>query len=181
MPPHALGGKARRTRTAAPCAAERRLAPAVGCWTTVAHEDDGRPRRFDQVTDAPLPVPRTLADLLPRTTDATRSRVRDAALVVGFAVLTAVLAQVRIGLSFTPVPVTGQTLGVLLAGATLGAGRGAASMGLYWIAGIFMPVAWYASDDSGRSIDAGWNIATGVTAGYLFGFVLAAAAVGYLA
>ncbi len=133
------------------------------------------------MTDAPIPIPRTLADLLPRPSDSTRARVRDAVLVVGFAVLTAALAQVRMNLGFTPVPITGQTLGVLLAGATLGVGRGALSMGLYWFAGIFMPVAWYASDTSGSSVSAGWNVATGSTAGYLFGFVVAAAAVGYLA
>jgi len=72
-------------------------------------------------------------------------------------------------------------LAVLLSGAALGWRRGALSMGVYWIAGIFMPVAWYASDSSGASVKAGWHIATGSTAGYLFGFVVAAAFVGYLA
>ena len=44
-----------------------------------------------------------------------------------------------------------------------------------------MPVAWYADDHSGTSVHAGWKIATGATAGYFAGFVLAAALVGYLA
>ena len=44
-----------------------------------------------------------------------------------------------------------------------------------------MPVAWYADDQTGSSISKGRNAATGATAGYLFGFVVAAAAVGYLA
>ena len=44
-----------------------------------------------------------------------------------------------------------------------------------------MPVAWYADDQTGTSIGDGWGVATGTTAGYLLGFVVAAAAVGYLA
>ena len=53
---------------------------------------------------------------------------------------------------------------------------------MYWVAGIFMPVAWYADDSVGceHRTPAG-SIATGSTAGYLAGFVLAAALVGYLA
>lgn len=124
---------------------------------------------------------RTLADLLPQTTDRTMRIVRDAVLIVGFAIFTALLAQVRFNLAFTPVPITGQTLGVLLSGTALGWRRGALSQVVYWAAGIVMPVAWYANDETGTSISKGWNTATGTTAGYLFGFVLAAALVGYLA
>ncbi len=124
---------------------------------------------------------RTLADLLPQTTDRTMRIVRDAVLVVGFAIFTALLAQVRINLSFTPVPITGQTLGVLLSGTALGWRRGGLSQLVYWAVGIVMPVAWYANDKTGTSISKGWNAATGTTAGYLLGFVLAAALVGYLA
>ncbi|MBI5090792.1 MAG: biotin transporter BioY, partial [Actinobacteria bacterium] len=51
-----------------------------------------------------------------RPTDRTKALTRDAVLVVGFALLTAGLAQLELRLSFTPVPITGQTLGVLLAG-----------------------------------------------------------------
>lgn len=125
--------------------------------------------------------PRTLVDVIPRPADRVGWLARDAALVAGFAVLTALLAQVRIELGFTPVPITGQTFAVLLAGTALGWQRGALSQAVYWIAGIFMPVAWYADDRSGSSIEAGWQLATGTTAGYLAGFVLAAAIVGYLA
>lgn len=132
------------------------------------------------MTTAAVTQPRTLADVLPHPTDRTMSIVRDAALVVGFAALTAILAQVKFNLGFTPVPITGQTFAVLLAGTTLGWQRGAASQALYWIAGLFMPVAWYAQDDTpGR--EAGWDVATGTTAGYFLGFVVAAALVGYLA
>jgi biotin transport system substrate-specific component len=95
--------------------------------------------------------------------------------VVGFAVLTALLAQVRIGLGFTPVPITGQTLAVLLAGVTLGSRRGALSMGLYWLIGMVVPFGWYSNATHG------WKVASGATAGYLFGFIVAAFVVGLLA
>lgn len=127
------------------------------------------------------PRRRTLADILPMPAGRSAALVRDAALVAGFAVFTALLAQIRINLSFTPVPITGQTLGVLLAGAALGWRRGGLSQLLYWAAGVFMPVAWYADDQTGSSVSAGWKVATGTTAGYFVGFVVAAAVVGYLA
>ena len=85
-----------------------------------------------------LAAPRTLADAVGSRPFSTTQR--NVALVVGFAVLTAVLAQVRVTLPFTPVPITGQTLGVLLAGAALGWKRGALSQLLYWAVGIVMPV-----------------------------------------
>ncbi|MFT5433507.1 MAG: biotin transport system substrate-specific component [Myxococcota bacterium] len=133
------------------------------------------------MTSLAIPETGTLADLIPRPAERTKAITRDVALVAGFAVFTALLAQITIDLSFTPVPVTGQTLGVLLAGTALGWQRGLASQAIYWIAGIFMPVAWYANDETGTSIDKGWNVATGTTAGYFFGFVVAAAAVGWMA
>lgn len=103
-----------------------------------------------------------------------RHAVITAALVVGFALLTALAAQVRIPLPFTPVPVTGQTLAVLLAGAALGSRAGAASQGLYILLGLGgLPFF--------QGGNGGWEYATGPTLGYLVGFVIAAAAVGYLA
>ena len=130
---------------------------------------------------APERAPRTLVDILPMPSDRTARFVRDIALVVGFAALTAAFAQIRFSLGFTPVPITGQTFAVLLSGTALGWQRGAASQVVYWVAGVFMPFAWYANDDTGTSIGAGWKVATGTTAGYLAGFVLAAMVVGYLA
>jgi hypothetical protein len=56
--------------------------------------------------------------------------LRDSMLVSAGALFVAVLAQVKIPLPFTPVPLTGQTFAVLLAAATLGSKRGAASMAL---------------------------------------------------
>ena len=103
-----------------------------------------------------------------------RSSVAGLASVIGFAFLTAALAQWEIVLGFTPVPITGQTLGVVLAGATLGSRNGAASMGLYWILGA-IGLPFYSGGGSG------WEVATGSTDGYLVGFVVAAWLVGRLA
>jgi biotin transport system substrate-specific component len=111
---------------------------------------------------------RTLADTLPG------ARVRDAVLVVGFALLTALAAQISIPLGFTPVPITGQTFAVLLAGAALGSVRGGASQLLYVALGaIGLP---FYSEATG-----GWDVATGATGGYLIGFVVAAMLVGWMA
>lgn len=130
---------------------------------------------------ATVTAPRTLVDVVPLPAALADRRVRDAALVVGFAALTALAAQIRLPLGFTPVPITGQTFAVLLAGTALGWRRGAASQLVYWAAGIVMPIAWYAGDETGASVAAGWRVATGTTAGYLAGFVLAAGLVGHLA
>ena len=103
-----------------------------------------------------------------------RGRVTTVALVVGFALLTALAAQIEIPLWFTPVPITGQTFAVLLAGAALGLRAGAASMALYWALGA-VGLPFYSGGDGG------WTAATGATAGYLVGFIVAAALVGLLA
>ncbi|MCH2501185.1 MAG: biotin transporter BioY, partial [Dehalococcoidia bacterium] len=60
---------------------------------------------------------------------------RDIALIVLFSIITARQARFSLQIPFTPVPVTGQTLAVLLAGATLGSRRGAAAMVVYAVAG----------------------------------------------
>ena len=54
-------------------------------------------------------TPRTLADLVPVPSTRIAQNVRTSALVLGFALLTAALAQWQFNLSFTPVPITGQT------------------------------------------------------------------------
>jgi biotin transport system substrate-specific component len=101
-----------------------------------------------------------------------RSLAVDGALVLGGAALTALLAQVEVPL--WPVPVTGQTLAVLLVGASLGSSRGALSMVVYAVAGLVgLPV--YADHASGPAA------LLGPTGGYLVGFVLAAAFTGWLA
>jgi biotin transport system substrate-specific component len=105
--------------------------------------------------------------------DRVRAVVRHVALIAGFALVTAALAQWQFRLWFTPVPITGQTLGVLLAGGALGWRDGAASQLLYWVLGLVLP--FYAGGTHG------WSQATGATFGYFVGFVVAAAVVGYLA
>jgi biotin transport system substrate-specific component len=88
-----------------------------------------------------------------------------------FAVLAAAAAQMRLFLPFTPVPLTGQVLIVLLAGFVLGR-FGAVSMGMYLVLGSAFGLF------SGA---VGMAALSGITAGYLFGFVLAAAIVGEVA
>jgi biotin transport system substrate-specific component len=82
--------------------------------------------------------------------------------------LTGLLAQVRIALPFTPVPITGQTFAVLLAGVLLGRKWGGVSLAIYAVLGI-AGIPWFNGASSGL---------TG-TAGYLIGFVLAALFLGY--
>jgi biotin transport system substrate-specific component len=106
-----------------------------------------------------------LADLLPG------ALARDVLLVAGAAGFVGLLAQVSVHLSFTPVPVTGQTLGVLLAGTALGWRRGAAALAVYAAAGV-AGVPWFAGHSSGYP---------GASFGYIIGFVFAAALCGYLA
>ena len=115
-----------------------------------------------------------LSDALPRPQVRAMRIAREVTLIAGFALLTAALAQVRIPLGFTPVPVTGQTLAVLLAGASLGAWRGASSQLLYWLMGM-VGLPFYSNGTGG------WSVATGPTMGYLVGFIVAAAVVGRLA
>ena len=102
------------------------------------------------------------------------SRVITLGLMVGFALLTAAAAQITIPIPGSPVPITGQTFAVLLSGAALGSWAGAGSQAIYWGLGA-MGLPFYA-DASG-----GWEAATGATAGYLVGFVVAAWIVGALA
>lgn len=103
-----------------------------------------------------------------------RSRIATLVLMTGFALITALAAQIRFPVPGTPVPITGQTFAVLLAGAALGSIAGAGSMAIYWALGA-MGLPFY-TDASG-----GWEAATGATGGYLVGFIAAAWVVGALA
>jgi biotin transport system substrate-specific component len=100
-----------------------------------------------------------------------RSAIANIALVVFAAAFVGVLAQISIPLGFTPVPLTGQTFGIMVAGAALGWRRAALAMCLYVIAGL-AGVPWFAGGASGY---------VGPNFGYLIGFVLSAAALGWLA
>ncbi|KAE8765954.1 biotin transporter BioY [Georgenia thermotolerans] len=112
------------------------------------------------------PHGRVLADLLPR------SAATNAALVVGGTALVGVLAQVSVPL--WPVPITGQTLGVILVGASLGARRGAASLALYLVGGLAgLPIF--------ANFTGGPLSVMKPSFGFVIGFVIAAYAIGWFA
>lgn len=90
------------------------------------------------------------------------------AMMAGMAVLTGLLAQVRIPLPFTPVPITGQVMAVLLAGVVMGKWWGGGSMALYAGLGI-AGVPWFTGFSSGL----------GATGGYILGFIPAAVFLGH--
>src|SRR5215510_9056491 len=117
----------------------------------------------------------TLADALPlQNPSIARRRELDVALIALGSLVVAIAAQIAIPLPWTPVPITGQTLGVLLVGASLGFRRGALSMALYLAEGA-----------SGLPVFAGGAAGAvhliGPTAGYLWSFPFVAALVGWLA
>lgn len=99
--------------------------------------------------------------------------VKDAAWTAGFALLTALSAQVEVRLPWTPVPLTGQTFAVLLAGALLGSRRAFASQAAYLAAGF-----------AGLPVFAGGGATAvhlfGPSGGYLWSFPVAAGLVGLL-
>jgi biotin transport system substrate-specific component len=95
--------------------------------------------------------------------------------------LIAGLAQLSIHLPFTPVPITGQTLGVLLVGASLGPAFGAISIALYLLQAVLgLPVL---APNVNGSHDVGLAVlgSAAATGGYLWGFLVASAIVGNLA
>jgi biotin transport system substrate-specific component len=115
----------------------------------------------------------TYADVL-RPAAQRNERLYDAALILSGSLLVALSAQIAIRLPFSPVPITGQTLAVLLVGALLGARRGSLALLAYLAEGAAgLPVFANGS--------AGPTYMSGPTGGYLFGFVLAAGLTGALA
>jgi biotin transport system substrate-specific component len=135
----------------------------------------------------------TLADaVFPRIQSDSRwlAFARDAALMLGFAAFVALFAQIQVRLPWTTVPITGQTFAVLVAGGALGAWRGAGALTAYMLAGMFLlPVFTPGSSATAGAWDLHfvlpwrgteayvWDISSG---GYIAGFILAAALVGYL-
>jgi biotin transport system substrate-specific component len=109
-----------------------------------------------------------------RTFPRAASWLRDMILITLGALFVAALAQIEIRLPFTPVPITGQTFGVLLVGAALGSKRGAASLVSYLALGTF-GLPFFAGGAHGL------DILIGATGGYLIGFVMAAYVIGLLA
>ena len=102
------------------------------------------------------------------------SAIRTTLLVVGGALFVALTAQIRIPLPFTPVPITGQTLGVLLVGSLLGTRSGAVSLLLYLLMG-FVGLPFFAGGANGV------EHLFGSTGGYLVSYPIAAGLVGWLA
>ena len=126
-----------------------------------------------QTSTTALPL---IGVLIPKT-----GVLRDAMLVFGFSLFIALSAYVSIPLPFTPVPITGQTLAVLLTGATLGSRLGSLAMLAYLAEGLAgLPV--FAGGASAWTLGrTGLPVIIGPSAGYLFSYPLAAFAVGYLA
>jgi biotin transport system substrate-specific component len=123
----------------------------------------------------------TLAETLTPVRAGSRGRVAySVALVVGGSILMAGLAQLSIKLPFTPVPITGQTLGVLLIGASFGPLLGGAALALYLVEG-WVGLPFYAQGQHGTTATLFHPSAGLASAGYLWGFILAAALVGWLA
>ncbi|MDO5746592.1 MAG: biotin transporter BioY [Actinomycetaceae bacterium] len=108
-----------------------------------------------------------LADrLMPRSSVLTNS------VLVGAGALTVgLLAQISVPL--WPVPITGQTLGVMLVGATLGARRGALSMLSYLMAGL-AGLPWFSA------MTGGFTVIASPSFGYILGFIPTAFIIGYL-
>ena len=87
-------------------------------------------------------------------------------------ILLALLARLSFPVPFSPVPITGQTFGVLFLGALLGSRIGALSIMFYIIEGIIgLPVF--------AGLSTGFLYLLGPTGGYLIGFIPAAFIVGY--
>lgn len=102
-----------------------------------------------------------------------RTRLFDAGVVVG-SLLVALCAQLAVPVPMSPVPITGQTFGVLVVGALLGCRRGAAALALYALEGACgLPVF--------AGLRAGFPVLAGPTGGYILGFIAAAAVTGALA
>ena len=118
----------------------------------------------------------TIADFLVpiRVGERLSTRARHVALVIAGAFLIYLTAKISIPLPGTPVPVTGQTFGVLLVGGALGFRRGLAATALYVALGV-IGLPFFAEGKGGLSI------VLGARGGYLVGFLVAGALVGRLA
>jgi len=95
------------------------------------------------------------------------------ALALGMACLIGLVAQIRIVIPWSPVPVTGQTFAVLLAGVLLGRWWGGVSLAIYAGLGV-AGVPWF------TGLGSGLGYLTGPTGGYIIGFILAALFLGHL-
>lgn len=117
---------------------------------------------------------KVLADalILPNLTGSV-AFLKDASLIIVFSLTLALCAQIAIPLPFTVVPLTLQTLGVLLTGAALGSRKGSLALLLYLSYGALGAPVFAAG--TGGIIKL-----TGFTAGYLWAFPIAAFITGWL-
>jgi biotin transport system substrate-specific component len=102
------------------------------------------------------------------------SRLRHVALIVIGAALIFASSRVSIPVPGSPIPISGQTFGVLLVGGALGFRRGLASVALYVLIGL-IGLPFFAEGKGGVSV------ILGARGGYLIGFIVAGALVGRLA
>lgn len=115
----------------------------------------------------------SIATPITLSTSTSNSYLRTAAQIVGGALLLGVCAQIRIPLFFSPIPLSMQTLAVLLMGAFLGSRKGATSVALYMLWGIL-----------GAPVFAGGAASlahlAGPSGGYIAGFAVQAYLAGWL-
>jgi len=109
------------------------------------------------------------SSLIPRST-----ALSNAALVVSGVLGLAVLAQIAVPVPGSPVPVTGQTLGVLILGTAYGSTLGVTTFAMYILVGIAGAPVFA---NSGH----GWDRIAGATGGYLIGMLVATFILGQLA
>jgi biotin transport system substrate-specific component len=112
--------------------------------------------------------PLVLADHFPAV------RARNAVLVATGVLVTALLAQVSVPVPGSPVPITGQTLAVVLTAACLGPARGVAVQVVYLLAAL-VGLPFYAEASGGV------EVVFGATGGYVVGFIPAAYLIGVAA
>lgn len=93
--------------------------------------------------------------------------------ILGASLFIGLMAQIRIPLGFSPVPITGQTLAVMLIGALLGSRKGAMAVICYLIQGCLGMPVWTGGQ-------FGFAHFAGPTCGYLIGFVAQAYLTGLL-
>ena len=149
---------------------------------TVAAEADRPPEsrltialpRLDRTTSADRGL--TIADFFVPIGVGERlnSRVRDVVLVITGALFIYLTARIVFLIPGNPIPITGQTFGVLLVGGALGLRRGFLAVSLYVLLGV-IGLPFFAEGKGGV------QVILGATGGYLIGFIVAGGVVGRLA
>jgi len=102
------------------------------------------------------------------------SAVTQISLILTGTVFLAVMAQISFPIPGSPVPFTGQTLGVLLLGTAYGASLGFSTMAFYLLMGILGAPIFAAGSH-------GFEKIAGATGGYLVGMLISTLALGALA